>query len=614
LELDPSKINRGLSTAVRSLKNFSKNAAKATLSAAKYGAGLSAVAATISTVFVRKQLDMIDALAKTADGLGITTEKLQALQHVGQLTGSTSEEINKSLPRMERRLGEVARIGGAGAVALADLGISIDDIIKQTPDKQLETLSAALVGVENQAVKASIANDIFGRSGLKMLKLMEELKDKGLSPAVKELDQLGFAINRIDAAKVEAANDSMLRFNKAIEGVFKRLTVQLAPILEGISNEFLVWIKNSGGADKVMADMVDSMVTGFGFVADAVTVVVRIVKSVVGAVMAVFNAVSSGFNKLKGFVGQFVTVTAEGEKFIDKLGSKVPNIFGDLPSKKIKKFAEDVKVSSQKAAEAVAQGVESTKRTGDFTATFFEEKAAASAKSMSNELETFRTGLLTEREEEIQHYEKRLAALDNFLATKRITEEEAAQARLTIEQQHQQALTDLTRASEQERSSLIQSALQGQISNVASAAKLITGSIGKESKKQFEISKVASIASALVKGYESVTSSFAAGSKIGGPAVGFAFAATAAAATAAQISQIKAQQFNGGGSVSSPSGGSSGAVAGQAASGAEQQRSFRIETVDPNSTITGEALNGLIEQINGAVSDGATLISSGVQS
>lgn len=612
---DTSKLKGGLNKANNLIKGFSKNIANASFAMAKYTSALTAAGVAMSSVFVNKQLDAIDALAKTADGLGITTQKLQALHHVGQLTGSTTEEINKSLARMERRLGEVARIGGAGALALEDMGVSIDDIIKLTPDKQLEALSSALVGVENQAVKASIANDIFGRSGLKMLKLMEELKDKGLTPAQRELEQLGFSMNRIDAAKVEAANDSMLRFNKAIQSVFQRLAVHLAPILEGISNEFLVMIKNSGGADKVMGDMVDSMVSGFGLVADAVTIVVRIITKVANAVSFVFEKVSAGFEFLQKKVGQFITVTEEGSKFIDKVKQKTTSVFDDLPSEKFKKFVDNVRENSQKAAEAVASSVENTKRTGDFTASFFEKKAAMSSNAMNSELESFKTGLLNEEQAEIEHYEKRLEQLRRFIDAKKLTEEEAASARLTIEQQHQDAMTEIQTRAANERLSHITGAMQGQVSNISSAMQLITGSIGKESKKQFEITKVASIATALIKGYESVTSSFAAGSRIGGPIVGAAFAATAAAATAAQIQAIRSQQYSGGGNVSASGSGSSGGqavVAGGVAEQTQQQTSIHIRGLDKNSLYSGDQVNDLLDAINEKVADGSVLLSSEV--
>jgi hypothetical protein len=77
---------------------------------------------------------------------------------------------------------------------------------------------------------------------------------------------------------------------------------------------------------------------------------------------------------------------------------------------------------------------------------------------------------------------------------------------------------------------------------------------GKKSKEAFYMMKAASIATAMVKGYESAVGSFAAGSSIGGPYVGAAFAAISIAATTAQIANIVAQEMAKGGPVVGGSG------------------------------------------------------------
>ena len=70
------------------------------------------------------------------------------------------------------------------------------------------------------------------------------------------------------------------------------------------------------------------------------------------------------------------------------------------------------------------------------------------------------------------------------------------------------------------------------------------------SKKAFKIGKIAAIANATIAGIESTIHSYRFGAQIGGPVLGAAFAATAAAATLVQIQQLKAQNFGGGGTVS----------------------------------------------------------------
>jgi hypothetical protein len=71
--------------------------------------------------------------------------------------------------------------------------------------------------------------------------------------------------------------------------------------------------------------------------------------------------------------------------------------------------------------------------------------------------------------------------------------------------------------------------------------------MNSQSRKAFELGKVASIANAVIKGYEAAVSSYAFGAKIGGPYLGAAFAAASILATANLINNIRSQHFGGGG-------------------------------------------------------------------
>lgn len=71
----------------------------------------------------------------------------------------------------------------------------------------------------------------------------------------------------------------------------------------------------------------------------------------------------------------------------------------------------------------------------------------------------------------------------------------------------------------------------------------MTAGLAANSKSAFEFNKALSIGIALIKGYEAVVSSYAAGARIGGPYLGAAFAAIAATATAMQIRQISQTSF-----------------------------------------------------------------------
>lgn len=610
---DTTKLESAQRRVKTTLSGINRAMLSAGKAALKYGSILAGIGAGgllgSITLVVRSQSQMIDSLAKTADALGVSTEKLQAFQHAGELNGITAEEVNKALARMERRIGEVARIGGTAVFAFKDIGINIDEIVKKNPAEQFEILAASISKLENQSVKASIANDLFGRSGLKALKLMEQLKDEGIKPTVEELDALGFSVSRIDAAKVEAANDSMLRFRKTTQGVFNAITIYLAPILEGISNDFINMMKESGGAEQAIKDFADGAVNALGLVGDAVWLVYK-------AIQVLGKGLDWITSKVSDWVKTNVKVTESGQKFLDKLKEQTNDLFPELPSSRLKKKFDQYQSEALKRAAELEKTLQGKSLTGDFSSSFFDQQkqnqlSRGGGKS-ENDFERFRESLLTEEQLEIESYQKRLEQLQQFFENKKLTEDEAMLARETIERQHQDALTAIQSGALQERMSLISSTMQTQVSNIADSLKFITGVAGKEGKKQFEIAKVASIATALVKGGEAVISSYAAGAKIGGPVLGAAFAATAAGAVGAQIQSIRSQQYGGaGGSAATGGGGNSAAGAQQQAQAQGPQRAVRIQGINPNDIFSGEQVKSLIEKINDEVNDGATLISTG---
>ena len=130
---------------------------------------------------------------------------------------------------------------------LEDMGVNLGDILKLSPDRQLVELSKAFAGVQNNSVKASLASEIFGRNGLKMLKVMDQLNDEGLQPTIKSLEDMGASLSRVDAKAVEDANDAVEKAQVAATAMAQAMTVALAPAVEAVANKFVEWSKSTGG-------------------------------------------------------------------------------------------------------------------------------------------------------------------------------------------------------------------------------------------------------------------------------------------------------------------------------------------------------------------------------
>lgn len=135
--------------------------------------------------------------------------------------------------------------------------------------------------------------------------------------------------------------------------------------------------------------------------------------------------------------------------------------------------------------------------------------------------------------------------LEAGLAAKHASEEAANQARTALAQKHylenKKIENDKTKNEMEEQ----KARMAGLSSTLSSIATLTSSS----SKELAAIGKAAAITQATIDGYRAIQGALAVGSSIGGPALGFAFAALVGTATAANIAKIAGVGLNDGGTI-----------------------------------------------------------------
>ena len=280
LRLNSQKFNGGLKKATASLHTFRARTQAATASMGGMQARIAGLVGVAGFgAMIKGSLDSGDALVKMSDRLGISTEKLAAFQHLTQLNGESSESFGKSLEKMTRTIGEAERGLGTGINAFEDLGISIDDFAGKNADEQFLLISESIAGLENKTLQASIASDIFGRSGIKLLNTINQGR-AGFEEAELEVKKYGLALSRVDGAKIEAANDAILRAKQVMKGASLQATVQLAPIIEEVAKHFVsAGTEGEGFAGKVKS-AIRSSIGVIGVFADGIRGIKVILKAV----------------------------------------------------------------------------------------------------------------------------------------------------------------------------------------------------------------------------------------------------------------------------------------------------------------------------------------------
>lgn len=229
LGLNAKPFTRGLGAARGSLGSFSSGITSLIPRIGSLGTALLSAAGVGGFGFMLKSsMDSMDAVAKMADTLGMATEQVTALQHAAGLAGVENEELDKAMVVMTKNISK-------GADAFKELGLSSDTLKAMSPSAQMGAIADGLNAVGNQTDKVRLATELFGKAGAKMLPMLQG-GSAGLKDMAEDAAKLGITFSRVDAAKVEAANDAVSRMKAAFSGLFNTLAIEIAPTITAIAN------------------------------------------------------------------------------------------------------------------------------------------------------------------------------------------------------------------------------------------------------------------------------------------------------------------------------------------------------------------------------------------
>jgi hypothetical protein len=251
-----------------------------------------------------------------------------------------------------------------------------------------------------------------------------------------------------------------------------------------------------------------------------------------------------------------------------------------------------------------------------------EERIAAIADIMQTnyeaQLQRLREFGMDAHELEMERHHQRLETLTEALLDEALTHEEHIDLVEKLEEEHMRRLERIRVAGLSRIQKFTEMSFKDQAKTMIGQLQSMTQAAAGESRAMFEINRAASLANAVMKGYESIQNAYAFGSRFGGPPAGAAMAAVAAAASAIQVRGILNQRL--GGSSSLPSGATGGgasvpAVAASTATSAPAGAGGGGSTTPATATINivGESFSRsqvaqLIDAINDLTADGARLV------
>ena len=184
------------------------------------------------SAFVKGAVDSADAFGKLSTRTGVAADKLQAYANAGKLADVSQSDLETGLRTLARTQAEAADGVATYADAYKKLGLDVkkaDGSLKPS-DQLLGEIADKFQDLPNGPEKAAVAMDIFGRSGSKLITM--------LNGGTEALERFNYETSENFAQNAEYFNDQITVLQIQFDGFRKQLADALLPALNAIVEVF----------------------------------------------------------------------------------------------------------------------------------------------------------------------------------------------------------------------------------------------------------------------------------------------------------------------------------------------------------------------------------------
>lgn len=509
------KTGRAIKSAEAGMKKLDNIAGKLALT---FGglAGLGGIG-----LLIQKQAEGARRAIAYADALGVSTEALTSWQHAGQEVGLEADKIADIFKDTAEKIGDAFRNdAGEAKEALESLNLSIKDMAQLSPDQQLLAIAGALDQVGTQGEKVQILESLANDATL-LLPLLDDNASK-LKDLIKQADDTGVTLTRIEADKLQEAATATREIDAAFEGLSQTLAVNLAgPLVESIKliNQT---ITKMGTLGKQAADLfTDTLIGDSG------------ITGVLEQEEEKLQRLETKYKMVRGKAKSAALEQVEAQKLVVEQARATD---AEL-RKRAKEFREGFKAPVIDIPQASTPGVGGKD----------DDKEAK--KKIQDDLDRLRVSLYSEEEAIHQSFLARQAIIDTARENNIGDEQERLDLLFEINSEHEDKLSALLLKGLNEREKFQRLSAKNQTKTVLGELTTLTAGIAQHSRKAFELNKAVGIANAIIGAHEGASKSLSAYPwPLAGVMAGLHYAAGLA-----QVNAIRSASFNGGGAGSAPS-------------------------------------------------------------
>lgn len=561
-------------------------------------------------VAVKKSVDKMEDLGKSAQQIGVTVEALSRLEFAARKAGVSADELSQGIKLFSRQAGEIrSAIEPADAFALTLRNMRVDltgvgGKVRDTTSLLLD-LADRFARMPDGVQKTRMAIELFGRSGAEMIPFLNQGREK-IQEFMEASDRMGATIDKKATQSALRFNNSLRAISNAFDSVVKRAVQEFLPTMEDMAARLTASVRST-----------DNMSLAF-------TGVQTVLKATAGAI----EFVTGAFRVLLEHIGgatKVITAIIRGD-FIGALKAAMEtlSILPNIAWEQFEKLRVTVKTSTDgiigdahelgRVAEGTGKKVETAFKPVEKTAKQAAEEFALLRRTVMDGLTmgksdvptvmealnvAFRRGKIT-----LEEFDTAAAAALGWKRTEELNALDTVMSKVGVSMQEKMAALERAVRSGaitfKQFGDTVRSVQQQNKQEMLDTATVAANSLST----MFKDNKAAAIGSALINTAVGVTKALSIG-----PPWGFVQAGLVAAAGAAQVAAIASTNENGSGggsgggaSVASP------AAGGGAAGGGGEDRTLYVKgSFTKNDFFKGDFVKQLMQEAGAWQKDGGRL-------
>lgn len=289
-------------------ENIDETSGKAEGFASKLASGIGTVAqwsAAIVTgtaaavgsmvAFANSQTEVLDNIDKMSQRLGMSTEAYQEWDYILGQSGVDIDSMMVGMKTMTNVMGDVIASGTTAGTAFEQLGLSYEDLAGKTQEEIFAMSVEALQGVEDQTVKAALAQDLFGKSGMNMIPLLNQTAES-TEELRTQAHELGLVYDEETIQQGVELHDTMDTLKRSFGAVAMQLASGLMPVVNQFGNYLISYMPQIQAMMERLAPVIGQVFDGLlpplmSLVEQIFPILVSLIESILPPITQIVSAI-----------------------------------------------------------------------------------------------------------------------------------------------------------------------------------------------------------------------------------------------------------------------------------------------------------------------------------